>query len=48
MGIKLHEIISRKKIEFQRLEGKIIAVDAPNIIMSLFNFALKNSDGSVG
>ncbi len=48
MGVKLQEIIAREEIEFQKLAGKIIAIDAPNIIMSLFNFARKNSDGSLG
>ncbi|MFX1393523.1 MAG: hypothetical protein ACFFAH_08105 [Promethearchaeota archaeon] len=42
MGVKLQGIIDRKEIEFSRLEGKIIAVDAPNIIFSLFNFTYKN------
>ena len=44
MGVKLKEIITRKEAEFQKLAGKIIAVDAPNIIMSLFNFSRKNPD----
>ena len=48
MGVKLQEIIARKGIGFQDLAGKIIAVDAPNIIMSLFSFARKNSNGSYG
>ena len=46
MGVKLQPIIVRKAIEFQSLQGKTIAVDAPNIIMGLFNFARKNSDGT--
>jgi len=46
MGVKLHPIIVRKNIEFQSLMGKTIAVDAPNIIMGLFNFARKNTDGT--
>ena len=45
MGVKLQEIIVRKHVALQDLEGKIIAVDAPNIIMGLFNFARKNPDG---
>ena len=48
MGVKLQEIITRKEVDFQKLAGKIIAVDAPNIIMSLFNFSRKNPDGSYG
>lgn len=44
MGVKLQDIITRKKIEYQDLAGKVIAIDAPNIIMSLFNFARKNPD----
>ncbi|KKM77165.1 hypothetical protein LCGC14_1372800 [marine sediment metagenome] len=46
MGVKLQKIINRKKIDYPNLAGKIIAIDAPNIIMSLFNFARKNPDGS--
>jgi flap endonuclease-1 len=46
MGVKLQDLLIRKTIAFQTLEGKIIAVDAPNIIMGLFNFARKNPDGS--
>lgn len=46
MGVKLQELIVRNKIEFSELVGKIVAVDAPNVIMSLFNFARKNPDGS--
>jgi len=46
MGVKLQDLIIRNPIEISKLAGKIIAVDAPNIIMSLFNFARKNPDGS--
>lgn len=46
MGVKLQSIILRNKIENTKLAGKVIAVDAPNIIMGLFNFARKNPDGS--
>lgn len=46
MGVKLQEIIVRKQVTLQDLAGKIIAVDAPNIIMGLFNFARKNPDGT--
>ena len=48
MGVKLQNIIVRKELDFQDLSGKIIAVDAPNIIMGLFNFARKNTDGTYG
>jgi len=46
MGVKLQEVIERNKIEISKLTGKVIAVDAPNIIMGLFNFARRNPDGS--
>jgi flap endonuclease-1 len=46
MGVKLQELIIRNKIEFSELACKILAIDAPNVIMSLFNFARKNPDGS--
>ena len=46
MGVKLQELVSKKIVSFPELAGNIIAIDAPNIIMSLFNFARKNSDGT--
>jgi flap endonuclease-1 len=46
MGVKLQDLVIREPIEFSKLAGRIVAVDAPNIIMSLFNFARKNPDGS--
>lgn len=46
MGVKLQNIVVRKNIDYQDLKGKIIAIDAPNIIMGLFNFARKNPDST--
>ena len=46
MGVKLQNLVVRKPLEFSELAGKVIAVDAPNVIMSLFNFARKNPDDS--
>ena len=46
MEVKLQDLVIRNAIDFPKLAGKIITVDAPNIVMSLFNFALKNPDGS--
>ena len=46
MGVKLQDLGVRKPLDFSKLAGKIVAVDAPNVIMSLFNFARKNPDGS--
>jgi len=46
MGVKLQNILVRHDISYQDLAGKIIAVDAPNIIMGLFNFARKISEVS--
>lgn len=43
MGVKLQPIIYRNNIDFHSLQGKIIAIDAPNIIMGLFNFTLRNT-----
>ena len=42
MGVKLQGLIRKKNIDFSQLAGKIVAVDAPNIIMALFNFSYKN------
>jgi len=46
MGVKLQELVTSKDVEIKQLAGKIIAIDAPNIIMSLFNFAFKNQSYS--
>ena len=46
MGVKLKDLVSRKPIDVNKLAGRIIAIDAPNIIMGLFNFARKNPDGT--
>ena len=46
MGVKLQELVVRKPLDLSELAGKVVAVDAPNVIMSLFNFARKNPDGS--
>lgn len=42
MGVKLKQLIQGESVDISKLEGKIITIDAPNIIMSLFNFAYKN------
>jgi flap endonuclease-1 len=44
MGVKLQGIIVREKLDFQRVTGKIVAIDAPNIIMGLFNYILKSKE----
>jgi flap endonuclease-1 len=46
MGVKIKEIIVRQHIDYRDLAGKIIAVDAPNIIMSLFNFSFRPTSQS--
>ena len=46
MGVKLQDLVVREPLDFPKLAGKIVAVDAPNVIMSLFNFARKNPNGS--
>jgi len=46
MGVKLQNIIVRKNIGYQDIAGKIIAIDAPNIVMGLFNFVRKSSNTS--
>jgi flap endonuclease-1 len=46
MGVKLKDLAFRKIIEYPDVAGSIIAIDAPNIIMGLFNFARKNPDGT--
>ncbi len=42
MGVKLNPIIQRRERTLAELKGSIIAVDAPNIIMSLLHFSHKN------
>ncbi|MHA2280707.1 MAG: hypothetical protein ACXAC5_07635 [Promethearchaeota archaeon] len=46
MGVKLQELVTKKIVNFPELAGRIIAVDAPNIIMGLFNFARKDPNGT--
>jgi len=46
MGVKLQNIINREILGYSQLAGKVIAADAPNIVMALFNFTRKNPDGS--
>lgn len=46
MGVKLQNLIQRKPIHVSDLKGKIVAVDAPNIIFSLLNFSYKNKQYS--
>ncbi len=46
MGVKLQVLVSSRDIEIKQLAGKIIAIDAPNIIMGLFNFVYKNQSHS--
>lgn len=43
MGVKLQDLVCRKKIELSYLKGKIITIDAPNIIMGLLNVSFKNA-----
>lgn len=43
MGVKIKELIDRRSFELSSLSGKIAAIDAPNLIMSLFTFALRPS-----
>ena len=45
MGVKLQELVLRKTLDYSQLKGKIIAVDAPNIIFQLFNFAFRPKEG---
>ncbi|MFX1499195.1 MAG: hypothetical protein ACFFBH_16890, partial [Promethearchaeota archaeon] len=42
----MKDIVIRDSIKLPELAGSIIAIDAPNIIMSLFNFTRKNLDGT--
>ena len=44
MGVKLHDLVVREKIDFSRLEKKIVAIDAPNVILQTMGYVRK--DGS--
>lgn len=46
MGVKLRDLVSRKPIDVKMLQGSIIAVDAPNIIIGLYSFSRKSPDGT--
>jgi len=43
MGVKFHDLIYKQVISFPQLKGKIIAIDAPNIIMNLLGFSYSHS-----
>jgi flap endonuclease-1 len=42
MGVKLKDLVERVKVDFSQLAGKIVAIDAPNIIMGFLTFSRKN------
>lgn len=44
MGIKLKDLIHSEPINASELAGAVIAIDAPNIITSLFSFSRKQMD----
>jgi flap endonuclease-1 len=46
MGIKLKDLVHSEPINASELAGAIIAIDAPNIITSLFSFSHKQMDHS--
>jgi len=41
MGVKIQELIHRTKLNFDQLQKRVIAIDAPNIIFSFFTFSYK-------
>jgi flap endonuclease-1 len=43
MGVKFKEIIVRSEFDLKRLRGSIIAIDGPNLLMNLLNFAFQNN-----
>ena len=45
MGLNIREIVSRKKIEFEDLKGKIICVDAFNILYQFLS-TIRQADGT--
>ena len=45
MGVKLQGIITRKQVSIPNLAGKVIAIDAPNIIMQVIGYIRPNSEG---
>jgi len=42
MGVKIKEILLFDKIDLKNLKRKIVAVDGPNIVMSLLRFSYQN------
>lgn len=46
MGIKLKDLVQPEQINASELAGAVIAIDAPNIITSLFSFSHKQMDHS--
>lgn len=47
MGVKLGDLVVRTKVDYFQLTGKIIAVDAPNIIMSLLSFTRQSKGKTI-
>jgi flap endonuclease-1 len=43
MGIKLKKLIEEEKPSIRAFQGKIVAIDAPNIIFHLFNFSYRQN-----
>lgn len=43
MGVKIKDILTIHQIELKDLEGSIVAVDGPNVVMSLLSFSYKKS-----
>ena len=43
MGVKLKDLVIAKNCDLAKLKGKVIAIDAPNIIMNLLGFSYKNN-----
>ena len=46
MGVKFKEIIIRSELDLKRLRGSIVAIDGPNLLMNLLNFATPNKDSN--
>ena len=46
MGVKLNSLVHEEELSSSILKGRIMAVDGPNIIISLLKFSMKDNENN--
>ena len=46
MGVKLNSLVYKEELSSSILKGRIMAVDGPNIIISLLKFSMKDNENN--